>query len=197
MARKSRANNRREEILTTTMRVLAFEGEASVTMRSIADRVGIRLSTLQYYFPTRRELLRDTIEQCIGSVVRQMDEMIHDSSTDPGKLLHKALKVHLKTSRDPFVSKFFAAFWALAAHDSEAEELLNEVYERDCQRYAKLIQMASPKLSGKVCADRAVLILAQLEGLVLFVTPGKLRAPRVRMIEKELADLVDRAILAS
>ncbi len=197
MAKKKRTNNRPEEILNTTMRVLAFEGDASVTMRSVADRVGIRLSTLQYYFPTRRELLKHTIEKCIGSVVRQMDEMILKSGTEPKKLLHKALKIHLTASRDPFVSKFFAALWALATHDNEAEDLLNEVYERDCQRYTALIQRANPKLSKKTCEYRAVLIIAQLEGLVLFIAPGKLRASKVRVIEKELSALIDRAIISS
>ena len=79
----------------------------------------------------------------------------------------------------------------------------NYMIERDqyvlaySQRYGRLLQKANPRLAKKVCEDRAVLILAQLEGLVLFVTPGKLRAQRVRMIEKELASLIDRAILAS
>jgi len=197
MVRKKRNNNRREEILDTTMRVLAFEGDASVTMRSIADRVGIRLSSLQYYFPTRRELLKHTIEKCIGSEVRKLDEMSHRSKLEPKKLLHRELKIHLSVSRDPFVSKFFAALWALATHDNEAEDLLNEVYERDCQRYTALIQRANPKLLKKTCEHRATLIVAQLEGLVLFISPGKLRASKVRVIEKELSRLIDKAIISS
>ena len=197
MTRKEKTNERRNEILETTMRVLAFEGDSSVTMRSIADRLGISLSNLQYYFPTRRELLKSTIEKSIGTVVRQIDEMAIDSTTDPRKTLKKALKIHLSASRDPFISKFFAAIWALATYDKDAEELVNEIYERDCHRYAALIQRANPKLSKKTCETRAVLIVAQLEGLVLFIAPGKLRAAKARAIEKELDSLIDTVVLNS
>lgn len=195
MTKKKPEKSRREEILDITMKVLAFEGHASITMRSIADRVGIRLSTLQYHFANKQELLRCTIEHCIGSVITRMEEMATKSKLEPRKLLRKVLKLHLTTSCDLFVSKFFCAIWALAGHDKDVEKLLNEIYARDCKRYAGFIQLANPKLPKKTCELRAMLLLAQLEGLVLFVTPGRFGAKKLRMLEKELDSVIDKAIL--
>ena len=195
MTKKKPKISRREQILDTTMEVLAFEGDASVTMRGIADRVGIRLSTLQYHFPNKQELLRCTIEKCIGSVISRMEDIATRSKLDPIKKLRKVLKLHLTTSCDLFVSKFFSAIWALASHDKDVEKLLNEIYKRDCERYAGFIHHANPKLSKKTCETRAMLLLAQLEGLVLFITPGRLGANQTKALEKELDRVIDQAIL--
>jgi AcrR family transcriptional regulator len=185
---------RRDQILDTTIDVLVYEGHASVTMRAIADRVGIRLSTLQYYFPSKHELLKSAIEKCIGSVVAHMDEMAVKSKISPQQLLNRIFKMHLSTSCDPFISKFFFALWALASHDKGVEKLLNEIYDRDCKRYAKFIRRANPKLSAKAADIKATLILAQLEGLVLMVTPGRMRAGSSRMIERELNRIIERTV---
>ena len=192
--RKSKNIERRDEILDTAIAVLASEGLSSVTMRSIADRIGIHLSTLQYYFPTKRDLLKSTIERIIGPEVRKQDEMTLDRKTEPKALLHRAIKGHLKASCEPLAAKLFAALWGLAAHDSDVEDLLNEVYERDCKRYSALISKAAPALSRTVSDRRAVLLLAQLEGLILMVSSGKLAASKHGAIRKELLALVDNMI---
>ena len=194
MAIKTSTARRSDEILDITIKLLAYDGHASVSMRKIADRAGIRLSTLQYYFPTKRKLLQSAIERCIGDVVKRMDKMALKSKLAPEKLFHKILKLHLSISIDPFISKFFFALWALAGHDAEVETLLNEVYERDCLRYAEFIRRINPGLSKKAAHLKAVLILAQLEGLVLFVTSGKPNAANLRSIEKELLTTVDKII---
>lgn len=194
MTRKKKFSERRDEILDTTISALANEGYTSVSMRGIADRVGIHLSTLQYYFPTKRDLLKSTIEKSIGSMVRMMDEMILNSTIEPKKVLRKALKIHLTACHDPMIAKLFIALWGMASHDEDANHLLNEVYKRDCQRYATLIRRANPKLSKRNCENRAVLILAQLEGLVLFISPGKPFSSKGRVIEKQLWALMDTLI---
>lgn len=196
MAKKKGSIDRREEILNTTMAVLAFEGHASVTMRSIADRIGIHLSTLQYYFPTKRDLLRSTIERSIGPEVRRQDEMALDQKTEPKKLLHRAIRGHLKSSCEPLAARLFAGLWGMAAHEDDVEDLLNEVYERDCQRYSALIHKANPRLSQNTCDRRSVLLLAQLEGLILMASPGKWASSKFGSIQKELLWLLDTAILA-
>ena len=188
---KKKYSDRRDEILDTTISVLANEGYTSISMRSIADRIGIHLSTLQYYFPTKRDLLKSTIERSIGSMVRIMDELLLKSSLEPKKVLRKALKIHLTACHDPTIAKLFVALWGMSSHDEDVNYLLSEVYKRDCQRYASLIKTANPKLSKSTCENRAVLILAQLEGLVLFISPGKPFDAKAQIVEKQLWALID------
>ena len=195
--KKKKYDERRDEILDVTINALANEGYTSVSMRGIANRVGIHLSTLQYYFPTKSDLLKSTIEKSIGSMQRMMDDIVLNSSISPEKLLRKALKIHLKACHDPVIPKLFVALWAMASHDEDVNFALGEVYERDCQRYSNLIKKARPKLSKSACENKAVLILAQLEGLVLFISPEKPFASKSQVLEKQLWNSIDALIDSS
>jgi AcrR family transcriptional regulator len=186
LTKKKKFSERRDEILSTTIHTLANDGYRSVSMRGIADRVGVHLSTIQYYFPTKRDLLKSTIEKSIGSMVRMMDDMILNSTLAPGKILQKALKIHIEACHDPMIARLFVELWSMASHDEDTNRLLSELYQHDCQRYAALIQSVNPGLSKRNCEKRAVLILAQLEGLVLFISPGKPFESSARVIEKQL-----------
>jgi AcrR family transcriptional regulator len=193
---KKKYSERHDEILDVTINVLANEGYTSLSMRGIADRIGIHLSTLQYYFPTKRDLLKSTIEKSIGTMVRMMDEFILNSSTSPEKVLRKALRIHLKSCRDPKIAKLFVALWGMSAHDEDVNFLLTEVYKKDCQRYATLIKNINPHLTKRDCENKAILILAQFEGLVLFISPEKPFASKARVIEKQLWVSIESLISA-
>ena len=188
--KKKSAADRRAEIIDTTISVLAFEGYASVTMRSIADRIGVHLSTLQYYFPTRRDLLRSAIDKCIESDFLQQQRLAEDSATEPGAQLRKVLAVHLHASADPMISKVFSTLWGIAAHDSGVEVLLNNFYQQQTEIYTKLLQRCHPDWPAKKCVRRAILLVAQLEGLVLFIAPGKPRLVELKAIQTELFAMV-------
>jgi AcrR family transcriptional regulator len=190
------AEDRRKEILDTAITVMAFEGYASVTMRGIAERVDIHLSTLQYYFRTKRELLSAAIDGSIGLYVHKIEEIMSDPTGDPRAHLHEAVSIHMKATNDPLISRLFASLWGMAGHVPEVEQLLRERYERDCESYSVLIQRVNPSLSKNQCDKRAVLLLAQLEGLVLMISPGKARASQAKGIQRELLKLLDLVVTA-
>jgi AcrR family transcriptional regulator len=194
---KKRYSERHEEILSVTINVLANEGHTSLSMRGIADRIGIHLSTLQYYLPTKRDLLRSTIEKSIGSMVRLLDEITLNSSATPEKVLRKALKIHIKACHDPIIPKLFLALWGMSGHDEDVNYLLADVYKNDCRRYSNLIQKVNPHLTKRDCENKAILILAQLEGLVLFISSEKPFASKARVIEKQLWISTERLINSS
>ena len=197
MSTKKIASERYNEILDVTISIMAFEGQASATMRSISKRLGIRLSTLQYYFPNKRELLKSAIEKCIASMDRKKAAIAKRGKLEPNAQLIKSVRVHLAASRDPLVAGFFTGLWGLAVHDNDAKELLNELYERDLDHFRENIARANSRLSSQTCHSRAVLLLSQIEGLTLFVSPGKSSAPMYNELEKELIRIVETAILTS
>lgn len=52
-----RAAQRREQLLDAAVEVLVREGLDELTLRDVAAEAGVRLSTLQYIFPSRSELV--------------------------------------------------------------------------------------------------------------------------------------------
>ena len=53
-----RAEQRRAQLLDAAVEVLVREGLDELTLRDVAAEAGVRLSTLQYIFPSRSELVR-------------------------------------------------------------------------------------------------------------------------------------------
>lgn len=53
-----RAAQRREQLLGAAREVMLREGMAGLTLRAVAQQAGVHLSTLQYIFPSRAELVR-------------------------------------------------------------------------------------------------------------------------------------------
>ncbi|HYO17498.1 MAG TPA: TetR family transcriptional regulator, partial [Dermatophilaceae bacterium] len=57
MAGYVRAAQRREQLLDAAVEVLVREGLDELTLRDVATEAGVRLSTLQYIFPSRSDLV--------------------------------------------------------------------------------------------------------------------------------------------
>ena len=51
-------NDRKNQILQIAIEIIANQGYARLTMRSLARAVGIKLGALQYHFSTSEEMLR-------------------------------------------------------------------------------------------------------------------------------------------
>lgn len=58
MAAYVRAADREQQLLAAANRVLVRDGFAGLTLRTVAAEADVRLSTLQYIFPTRAQLLQ-------------------------------------------------------------------------------------------------------------------------------------------
>lgn len=59
--RQARGHERVEQILRATLEVVARDGVAAVTHRSVAEAAGVSLGSLTYYFASKQELLRDAL----------------------------------------------------------------------------------------------------------------------------------------
>jgi DNA-binding transcriptional regulator YbjK len=57
--RRRRGVKRHRELLEATLRVLAREGAAAVTMRAVAREAGVPLTATTYYFESKQELLQE------------------------------------------------------------------------------------------------------------------------------------------
>ena len=64
--------NRREQIVQAAVEVVAEQGMAALSVRTIATKVGIGPSTLRHYFPSQRDLY----EKVIGAMFnQQLDDL--------------------------------------------------------------------------------------------------------------------------
>jgi AcrR family transcriptional regulator len=186
MAARSRNKDTVDAILSAAIRILALEGYTRFTLRNIAKRVGLRLAAVQHYYPTKKEMLRAAIR---GSI-KQWDEPVSRLMLMPRRgaksRLQAVIKLHLGSCIDDLTGGFFVALWALAAHDPDAMELLNDTYRVAVERFATLIMEANPALDAAEATLRAVQILSLLEGTTITAGPRKQYAATIRSLEKRL-----------
>ncbi len=67
MAGYVRAAQRREQLLAAAARVLVADGLEDLTLRAVAAEAGVRLSTLQYIFPSRADLVHALVEHVLAN----------------------------------------------------------------------------------------------------------------------------------
>ena len=185
-AARSRNKDTVDAILSAAIRILALEGYTRFTLRHIAKRVGLRLAAVQHYYPTKKEMLRAAIR---GSI-RQWDEPVSRLMLLPRRganpRLQAVIKLHLGSCIDDLTGGFFVALWALAAHDSDAMELLNDTYRIAVERFATLIMEANSAVDTAEATLRAIQILSLLEGTTITAGPRKQYAANIRSLQKRL-----------
>src|SRR3954462_3237525 len=75
------AEGRREQILEATLRVIGRSGREAVTHRAVAEEAGVPLGSTTYYFDSRDDLLRQSLEHVAASEVepyRELGEQLRD-----------------------------------------------------------------------------------------------------------------------
>lgn len=179
----SKGQERSEAILDTAERLLVDEGHAALTLRGVAQRAGIRLGNLQYYFATREELVRALLARVLERATARVEERM-GAAGDGATALDMALEPLLEDQLDPASYRLFYDLWALAAREPAIAGELRTFYARYTAAVEELLIRAAPELSRAEAHARAELLVALLEGLSLFRS-GTVGAPD-RNVEAEL-----------
>ena len=168
---------RKLQILDSARHILLSQGYHKLTMRNLANEVGIKLASLQYHYKNREDLLIALVEKTaefydlrLQSFQQQL--MKNDQSYDI--FLSQVIDDFLADHRDPELNKMFSQLQALAMDEPKAEEMLAKSYKAIWQQVATLLLSANPKLSKTERIIRSAMIISMLEGSGLFISSDTL-----------------------
>jgi len=164
---QEKARRRRTQILKTAREVLAREGWPNFKLRTVAARCGISLGNMQYYFPTKKELLHTLIEDIHSAYDAEYEKLFRRIDGDPEARFVGVVDFLLKDLRKPLVRGFFFQFWAMAGHDRYAEEQMEFTYDYYRRVLERLIGAMNPRLSATERRGRAAAIQSLIEGSTL------------------------------
>ncbi|MBB6520216.1 TetR/AcrR family transcriptional regulator [Pseudoteredinibacter isoporae] len=196
--KRLKAGERKQMILDEARNIILSEGFAQLSARSVAEKSGIRLATLQYYFSTKEELFRAVFED----VVRQERERIEQLRDDtplktPASNLKARVVGHLRADTHEETAGLFYQLWAMAYLDDYAKSIMDEFYERNLGVISELISAYNEDLSELECRSKAVMIIAFLEGLTLFVHGDRKNAPELENIEDKVVNMIFNMVNAT
>lgn len=159
-----KGRQRRAALLDAAERILTSSGGAELTMRTVADEAGVRLGHLQYYFPTRTELLGALLDRILAASL----ERVAGLTATGGAGLPAVLDALLEEQQDPALMRLFTEVWAMAAHDGAAAEAVRGFYGAYAAHVTEFVIDRSPGLEPGAARARAEVFVMLMEGSSLF-----------------------------
>ena len=181
---RASSEKRKKEILEATRVLLSEQGYDQLSLRKVAAAAGIHLKTLQNYFPSKEFLIQSTLEYTSSIYIEASQEL--STTADPVKRFEKYIRFLLNDDKDRQSAGFFYQLWARAHVDAATNETMHEMYRKYTVTIENLVAELNPGLTQSKRRQRAVMIGALIEGMMLYVGYGKQRPEGVGNIEAEI-----------
>lgn len=173
-----RVKRTRTAVWHATLDVLGDRGYAAFTVEAVADAAGIAKSTIYRHWPTKLNLIADSLE----TLNRQPGPHLHAGST---RARVRQLAAHLATAfSDSVLSKCIPALIEAAEHHPEIADFLHTYNRRRRQTLVATIQQGieSGELAHDLDAELAALALI---GPIVYrrtMTPDPLSPDQARQV---------------
>jgi AcrR family transcriptional regulator len=155
-----KGQQRRQEILDTARSILVDEGWEAFSMREVATRLGIRHGHLQYYFPTKQDLLVALYDAEVSAYTSGMSSAVARARTRQSAI-EGLLDSGIAVAQRPETQLWRIAA-ALAHRDNEMEAILS----RDNQLYRDGLTAAFSDIAPQLSPQRQVVLARFLQVLV-------------------------------
>jgi AcrR family transcriptional regulator len=188
-----KGRERVEQILDSATELLIQEGYGQFTMNQLSSRLGIRLSNLQYYFPSREQLIHKLLQRYLQTGLQDI-ATVTSENTPPRKRLLAMIDHVLKEQESESACKIFWELWALSARDDKINQTMDEFYKNYTSTLCEMMSALNPEIPARKMNRIAILVVSMIEGLSLMRGFGKQRHSDLRGIEKELRETLLRMI---
>jgi len=167
-AKTKKGRETKKQILAACKSVLTNKGYPYFSFQNIAKEAGLSLSNVQYHYATKEKLVAALMED-IGDYYKQVvEDMLKRTPADPMMRFLAAIDYNLEDMNNPDTRYFFIQVWALVgALGSHRYKLLGELYEVAIGNISRFIAEINPLLSVGERQQRATMIAAMLEGMML------------------------------
>ncbi len=185
---------RKDEILAAARRILIEEGHHRLTLRNVAQNVGIKLASLQYHFSNKNALITALIDTENDSYQSLMESLlgVAEASADD-QAVASIMDRLFEEYQDERALKFHEQLWALSIRDPEMMKQYLQGYEDVWDSAEATIGRFDPASTKAERRTRAALIIALVDGLDTFLTAEPLRRRLPNTMQESVSELI-RAI---
>ena len=176
-------------IVEEARRILVDEGYENFVLRKIAKNIGIQPGNLQYYFPTKKDLIWEVLSPEISNYSGTYTEVTTNASTGSAKIL-ATVDFLLDDIKVKSTCNIWFTIWALAPHDPEIAEIMDRWYQEYLASLAQLIKASMPNLTEQRANHVARIITALMDGMTNQIGYGKPRHKTLEGIEDEIRSTI-------
>ena len=170
---RRRGKIRYQKILKTAQEILIKEGFTNMSLRNIAQQMGISHGNLTYYFPNKEALLSAVIE----TMLQQNEEIFKAQEAlfpdDLGARITAFYKFLIDEAKRPGIENFFLQLWGLARQSKVAAELRVSVYRHYFAQVLFHLQQVHPDEDNLYLKNKALMLMALLDGMEVMYGLGE------------------------
>jgi AcrR family transcriptional regulator len=166
MGRKSKADERKPEILRSAYEVVKQAGLENTTLARIAEHMGVATSLLTHYFKSKEEILRQLADYMVG-IYDESVLLDYSKIVDPHERIEAILDARLwEYSRQVVEDKVWYDVYNLSLRNERIKEGFEDLYKRDAAAVKRELDVMVKKASGSVNTDAlSAAVIMMSEGI--------------------------------
>ena len=173
IGKREKGRRKAGHILEQATRVLTRDGYSRFSLRRVAQAADVTLGNIQYYFPTKRDLVEAMLVHVIAGYVETFERMIEEVEGQPDEQLTAVLTYVIRDLTNPRTTVLFPELWSMANHDPAIQRYVEDMYETYRRVVANLIPRINPRLTPGQVRLLTIFITASIEGHTPFTGHGK------------------------
>ena len=154
--------------LEAARRLFIEEGYAAFSMRKVARAIGISQGHLQHFFPTREDLMSAMLEQTAHHYSEIYETLLVGVEGQGVARFEAVVHFLINDITNREMTNFFVELWPMTAHNETASAMLRDIYRRNCEGFARVVQELRPTAPPDEVQDMSLQILALIDGLILY-----------------------------
>ncbi len=162
-----KGKDKRNQILDVARDLLIDEGYHNFSLRKVAEKAGIRVGNLQYYFPAKSDLVKAMLDHVIDDYLQDFDS-IRGSGT-PEQQFTAVLEDVITDLNTRKTTVFFPELWSLSNHEKGITRSMDNMYQRYREVLVEIIAEINPALSLAQCQRLALFFTSSIEGHTIFI----------------------------
>lgn len=181
---QTKGERRRQQIVDAAKDLLIKSGPNMLVLRDLAEQLGITHGNLQYYFPTKNDLLVAIFDQELAKYTDSVKSSVAAASTQKGRLT-AILDAGLAELRSPDTA-LWRMLMSMADHSPEMAAILKQENERYQGVVARELKNVAPGMSAQRRRHVAKIIHAMLDGLGIQRIHEDPDGPELRALVSEI-----------
>ena len=179
-------------ISDAAIKVIVNQGFDVVSVRKVAQQVGVAPGTVQYFMGTKDELLSRALLRSAARQHERVSSLRFQSNTSPLEQLHRSLLELLPIGP---IQREDAALWVILGAAASTRKVLAQEYQNELSRFQDhlISALSAADVPGDI-AQTARLITAIVNGLALDYMHAKPDAETTKALSDDLSSSLQRIL---
>jgi len=162
-----KTEERRTAILVEARILFLDSGNAGFSMRSVAKKVDMSLSHLQYFFPTKDQLFLEMVRYTVNDYLRNYKRIMAEAYSSPEQQMSAVLDYLFIDLTRLDVTAMFVELWGMALRDLEARLFQRKLYRVYRRKFSTILARVYPDVSRDTIKRVATQMLAHIDGIMV------------------------------